>query len=244
MTRTLIFGTSYVSTPERRDLTILWAKLVAKLNLGADMMLVDSASPFNPEVFLADMGWREDAQLLPDGRTEPYIWRWNNNIGHLGGGGKDGWGRSFCEGIEYGIRNNYDRIAYIDADILFAKPVDEIFDKMDRSGVKVAMPWEGQYGFPENGIVFMDAKFMDDIKFTAQYDWQNAKSFPLPEIRCEQILADHLFTLPLRGLRNDFDTITAENIARAFPWGPPAWITHCRDPQVYQAFLHINGLEV
>lgn len=244
MTRTLILGTSYVATPERRDLTILWAKLVAKLNPGADLMLIDSVSPFDPRVFLADLGWSENPKLRKDDSTEPYIVRWDENIGHLGGGGRDGWGRSFCEGVEYGIRNEYSRIAYIDADILFAKPVDEIFDKMDRSGVKVAMPWESYYGFPENGIVFMNADFMRDIEFTKQYDWQNARPFPLPEVRCEEILKDHLFILPLRGCRNDFDLITPENITAAFPYGRASWITHCKNQQVYQAFLHINGLEV
>lgn len=245
MTRTLIFGTSYCATPERRDLTILWAKLVTKLNPGADILLVDSASPFDPCVFLTDQGFKEwpfSTVTAEDFKTEPRVIRFPDNIGHLGGGGKDGWGRAFCMGLQYAGERHYSQVAYIDADILFAKPVAPIFRRMAQQRVPVTCPLDMNYQFLENGLVFMNRDMLDTDDFIRRYDWQNAKPYPFPEVRFEELLPD-IFTIPLRGCRNDWHAVTAENIRQAFPMGCD-YITHCRDPQVYQAFLHINGLEV
>lgn len=227
MSKTLIYGTSYIATPERMELTKLWAKLCAKLNPDCDLLLVDSASPFDPMKFMPE-------NLL-------WIRRFHDNLGHLNAGGGDGWGRAFCYGLQFGIDEGYDRIAYIDADILFAKPVGPIFDKMERNGVKVSCPLDMNFQFLENGIVFMNPEYMRDIRFIERYDWPNSPQMPLPERRFELLLEDALFTLPLRGCRNDFDLVTMANCREAFPW---SWdyLTHAKDFNLYYRFLELNGI--
>jgi len=50
-----------------------------------------------------------------------------------------------------------------------------------------------------------------------------------------------LFTLPLRGIRNDFDRITANNLAFSFPYGLD-YLTHCKDFAIYERFLEMKGI--
>ena len=239
MIRPLIFGTCYVDTSEKRDVVTLWARLMTKLNPDIPLLLVDSASPFNPAVFL-----NEAPEIKA--RDDFTIFSFGDNIGHLSAGGRDGWGRAFCQGL--GLARSWNRtdVAYIDADMLLARPVMPIMKKMAGAGVRVACPLDMTYQFVENGIVFAELDYLREIEFTRKYNWEHsptpdcAETFP--ERRFEKIVESELFLLPLRGLRNDFDRVNVENVG-AWPYGID-YITHCKDPRVYQRFLEVNGIEL
>jgi hypothetical protein len=222
----LIFGTSYVADTLMRDNVTMWARTLRHANPGAEIVLFDSASPFDPTTFLAGL--------------DVHVFRFGDNIGHLSKGGQDGWGRAFCAGVSHAIAHADGYAAYIDADILFAPPVASIIDKMARSMVGVACPLDLNYQFIENGIVFMDVDYMRESRFVEKYDWPNPSSV-LPERRCETIWADDLFTLPLRGVRNDFGQVTHENWRHAFPYGID-YLTHCRDQTLYTRFMQEKGV--
>src|SRR5712672_1907335 len=116
----LLFGTCYVADEAMRDLVIRWSILNRRLNPGLDILLVDSNSPFDPRHFLPTK-----APL----HANVVVRRFVDNIGHLSRGGADGWGRAFCAGIEFAIQSGYSHIVYIDADMLFARPVMPILEK-------------------------------------------------------------------------------------------------------------------
>jgi hypothetical protein len=233
----LLFGTCYVADEAMRDLVIRWSLLNRKLNPGLDIMLIDSASPFDPRYFLPTKA-PQHANII--------VKRFDDNIGHLSRGGGDGWGRAFCRGIELAAYLGYSHIAYIDADMLFARPVMPILQKMERVGVKVACPMDCMYGFVENGIVFADLDYLRDVEFIRKYNWgasPPAASFDtLPERRFEKIVEDDLFTLPLRGLRNDQGDFTVANFQQHNVI--PDYITHCADQRVYDAFLTEHGIKL
>lgn len=243
MTLTLILGTCYVDTEEMEDVVDMWARLVRKLNPECDVLLVDSASPVKLSGFLPRLGYNCLCPMpTPEhltGTSERVIGFFPDNIGHLSRGGRDGWGRALSAGIDYAVRQGYTHLAYIDADILLARPVQPILDKMIRTGVKIACPLEPQYLMVENGIIFADVAYLRDSKFIERYDWENPPTDGrLPENRFEDLVSDELFLLPLRGLRNDFGAITPQNVGRA-----PDWITHASS-EVYAAFLKVNGIKL
>ena len=245
--RTLVFGASWCDTEEKRELCKLWARSMEKIAPECDILVIDCNSPFRPGAFLKPLGYIEAAVsplCFPRNSGNRVASSFADNIGHLSLGGQDGWGRSFCKGLEIAIAAKYDYVVYIEPDLLFAPKVMPIIEKMHRAGVKAACPIDFCYHFINNEIMFLNVDYIRDIDFVGKYDWQNPPPPPfdiVPERRCEKILADELFILSLRGARNDFHNITVGNLEQAFPLGVD-WITHCRDFAIYETFARMKGL--
>ena len=55
-----------------------------------------------------------------------------------------------------------------------------------------------------------------------------------------QIVAGRFMSLPLKGLRNDFNSLTPRNMRQMFPMGVD-YLHHC-SPAVFRAFMETNGL--
>lgn len=237
MTRTLIVSTCYIGAGAQGygiRLVELWAKLLRYLNPITDAIMIDSASPTDP----TDMLKKYNIKTR----------RFDDNIGHLNVSGKDGWGRAFCKGVEIAINLGYEHICYMDADIIFARAVAPIIDKLAKFGVKAACPMDITYNFIENGIMFLDVGYLKESKFIERYDWPSrtigtTDATNIPEVAFEKLLEDVLFTLPLRGIRNDFDRITANNLAFSFPYGLD-FLTHCKDFAIYERFLEMKGIKL
>ena len=210
--KTLIVGTSYVQGAVGLTTFRMWADMTARLNPAIDLLVVDSASP----TFLG-------------GDPAYNLVRLENNIGHLSRGGRDGWGRAFTAGLLNAIESGYDWVVHIECDLLFARPVAEVIDKMCRSGVRAAAPMAMPYQFIETALSFWNVAYLKEIDLIRRYDWENppAKGL-LPEQRIGDICAGELFALPLRGFRNDM-RMNADQMQRSFPTGID-WITHCELP--------------
>lgn len=268
--KTLILGTSYISAAQEgaqnygAKLAEMWARLARHLNPDCDILIVDSASPINPADVLRPIGFIE-AQIvadsdfphnfvISDGAEDPAerfrrngVLRFPDNIGHINTTSRDGWGRAFCKGVEYAFDWGYDYIAYCDVDILFARPVGPIIEKMARSGVKASCPVDTQYAFLENGLMFLDVAYLRDSDFIGRYNWpsrtRSADPMEIPEMVFERLMEDVLFTLPLRTYRDDMKRITPNNIEHAFPYGIDA-ITHMASIECYERFLEMKGIKL
>ncbi|RVD14303.1 MAG: methyltransferase domain-containing protein [Mesorhizobium sp.] len=218
--RILVFGTTYVDSEEKQRLAGRWEALHRKVNGWAvDLLLVDSASP----VPLLAVEEGAEKYAFPD------------NIGHLARGGKDGWGRAFCKGLEMAIDGQYDYVVHIEGDSLFSKPVLPIIRKMMADGVKAAtVPVEGtkrqETGWAETGLMFFSVDYLWQSKFIERYDWWNRKARPFPEQAVFDLIGGDLHMLPLKAERGDRGQITAENAAEL------DWITHC-PPEALDAFV-------
>jgi GT2 family glycosyltransferase len=237
MSRTLIFATSYIADFTRRDLVSLWAKVTTKLNPDHDILLVDSASPVDPREFL---GWADYSVGAPITRS---VYRFPENIGHLNITGKDGWGRGFCKGIEIAIERGYEYMAHVDSDLIFCRPVEPIIEKLEKYGVKVAMPMGHPYLFTETAALFVSVPYLKEIDFVGKYNWEVPVAGRIPEMRCEDIFGDDLFCLPLRGMRNDGNLITWKNFDKMFPYGLD-FFTHSQDMGLYDRLLKKNGIKL
>lgn len=230
MPRALIFGTSWIPDQNARWVLDQWIAITRKLNPGTDIVIVDSASPA-----LADTGpWPGLAERVGFVRLP-------DNIGALSRGGRDGWGRAFCKGVELAIEGGYDHAVFVECDLLLARPVAPIIDKMVRCGVKVASPMANPYVWIETALTFMDVGYMREIDFIRRYGWETAPFTPLIEFRLEEIFGDKFFALPLRGIRNDLGALTPRNLRQMFPMGVD-YLHHC-SPAVFRAFLAMNGLD-
>jgi hypothetical protein len=208
--RILIFGTVYANTPEKAALAFKWGWLANRLNPDCDLMLVDSASPFpieQPDVLVLQLG---------------------DNIGHLARGGRDGWGRAFCAGLQYAIDRGYDYVAHIEGDSLLRLPVAPICADMQARGLSiVSVPVLGtrvlEQHWAETGLMFCAVSWLRDAQFIAQYDWPNgaAKAYPrTPEWHVNRIAGAHLAMMPWRASRGDRGQISVDNVCDF------DWITH------------------
>lgn len=225
--RILIVGSSYVADEPRRELTKIWYRLVRHINSGVDLFLVDSASPFDPFKFLPVAGFR-----FPD------------NIGAVSQGQRDGSGRAFCKCLELGIEGGFDYVVPWETDLLFVPPIVPIIAKMHRAGVKVATAWALPFQFPEWGICFWSTKYLKESRFIERYDWQHTPKWPIPEFRISHLTDPDLFLLPINGWRNHGNEMNVGNISNMFPYMPPAFITQCRDFQLYYRFLDVNRISL
>lgn len=225
--KVLVFGTSYVADETRRSLVQIWLKLV-KRNTGVDILIVDSCSPFNPSSFLP---------------SDTFVFRFDDNIGAISRGQRDGAGRAFCKGLENAIDAGYDYAVHYESDFLFAPPIMPIIEQMAKAGVKVVSPGlANPYHFLEWGISFFDVKWVKETGFIQKYDWEHAPTWPIAEIRMEKLIGDDLFVIPFRGIRNEQNIVNVASLSNSFPYSPPDWISHCDDFNVYLQFLNINGI--
>ncbi len=237
MPRTLIVSTCYIGVGAQGyglRLVELWCKVIRALNPDMAAIMIDSASPNDPSA------------ILKEYNVEHF--NFGDNLGHLNTTGKDGWGRAFCKGVEIAIARDYDYICYLDADIILSRPIAPIIEKMRTYGVLAACPMDITYNFIENGIMFLNVDYLRFSDFVARYDWpsrtvQNTNIDTIPEVAFEKLLEDVLFTLPLRGIRNDFDRVTANNLAFSFPYGFD-YCTHAKDFNLYLRFLEMKGIKV
>jgi len=221
----LVAGTSFVPNEQTRELVTLWHRVFRHLNPDEDFILIDAGGPFDPRAF------------LPSGTN---IFRFDENVGAITQGGKDGAGRGCAKAIELAIAGGYDYVAVYETDFILAHALRPIFERMHRAGVKVASPGlAAPYYFIEWGVLFLNVRYAQAIKFVERYDWVNTPRWPLVEMRLEKMFGDDLFLLPFRGLRNEHNQVNVANIANAFPYGPPDWLTHCADMNVYARWLDL-----
>jgi hypothetical protein len=225
MSRTLIIGTSYVQGAAAAETFRMWADLTRRMNPDCDMLVIDSNSPWMPTMLHGD----------------PDLWfqQIGDNIGHLSRSGRDGWGRAFSQGIEYSIMKDYDWVVHIECDLLFARPVSEVIDRLVRNGVRAAAPMAIPYQFVETALMFLSVPYIKEIDLIGRYDWERPPANGLlPEQRIGAICAEAMFALPLRGFRNDMG-VTAAHLKRMFPQGID-WIHHA-ELMVLRKFLEMQS---
>lgn len=225
--RVLIAGTSYLADTGRCELTKLWLRVVRSLNPGVDVLVVDSASPFDPGQFL-------DCE----------IFRFDDNVGHPSRGERDGAGRAYCKALEIALLRGYKYCALIETDLIFAHPIAPTIDKMDLSAVKVCSPMAAPYQFPETGLMFFALDYVEESDFIKRYDWEHSPKWPIVEWRFLHLVERHYWQLPIHGLRNDHNQANVANLPNMFPYKPPAFLTHCQDFALYYRMLDLNGVNL
>lgn len=221
--RTLIFGTVFVDTIDKLNLAKRWIDFHTSINPDCDFLLVDSKSPLGPLV-------REHMK----GKGEYYSFP--DNIGHLARGGRDGWGRAFCHGLNTGIVGGYSYVVHVEGDSLFRLPIKG----MEWTGIKAAsIPVFGtirpEREWVETGLMIFSTAYLRDSNFIARYDWETPKHYPrTPEAVVRELLGDDLCMMTWAGERGDRGQITAANVKAL------DWVTHV-PPAVFDVFVSPTG---
>jgi hypothetical protein len=241
--RTLIFATVYVDCEDRRKLTDQWLTLHTRLNQDyCDFLLVDSASPVQP---ICGEKWQ--FIRYEKGMSRPLmLYDFGDNVGHLSRGGRDGWGRAFCWGLQAAIDGGYDYAVHIEGDSLFRLGVGPIIEEMRLTGGKcLSTPVVGMRSGPqgardwvETGLMMFETKYLRESDFIRRYDWQRRGVRPTPEVVIYRLLGQDLRMMPWRTLRNDknhgvnHQNVVSKNLD---------WITHFHsDIWAYDRFLEAN----
>lgn len=243
--RILVAGSAYIHSEGLRELCKLWTRTVNHLDPGVDVVIIDSVSPFEPSVFLDWPVFQESSNMEVCNAIPPqkkYVYRFEDNIGHLSRGGEDGAGRTFCRSIELGIQGGYDYVAIIETDLIFMRSVTDICKRMQRNGAKIAACPNAQYQFPEFGACFIDCRWAKEFDLVGKYNWKKSQPWPIPEIRLMNIVQDYLMLLPVYGIRIDQTGITEQSLPNYFPYYPPAWITHAVEYGIYLKALMMNNI--
>jgi len=226
--KTLIYSGVFCQTEESVETVKLWYQLTKHLNPDCDIIIMDSCSPFDPRNFLP---------------ADAKIYRFDTNPGHLSQGGRDGAGRTFCEGLVEAAKAGYDYAVHLESDMFLARPIAPLIDKMDRCGVGAAACFLPQYQFFEFGIFACNVRRMVATDFVKRYDWENAPKWPIPERRLIDLLQDDLFLIPWFGTRNDQGQINPYTFHLSFPYQTPDFITHCT-LDVAHKFIQLNEIEL
>lgn len=223
--RLLVAATSFVENEGALELCKLSVRVIKALNLGEDFILIDAGGPFDPRAF------------LPETIS---VFRFDENVGSITRGGKDGAGRGVCRAIEMAIAGDYDYVAIHETDAIFAESDRKIVERMHRSGVKVASPGlAAPYQFLEWSSFWISVAYARESDFIKRYSWETTPRWPLVEMRLEKLFGEDLFLLPMRGFRNEGNQVNVANIAQMFPYYLPSWLTHCADQNVYARWLDL-----
>ncbi len=101
-------------------------------------------------------------------------------------------------GFQTAINSGYERVVYLEMDLLFARPLAEAYAMMTKPAA--CLPLVGHGKFPETGLFIADCKHMDAIRFVERYNWKGPCS-PEGELRQWRIYGDELQFLPFDGAR-------------------------------------------
>lgn len=234
--KVLVFGTVWEDCQERAHLTDLWLSFHPQKSPECDFMLVDSASPWHPAIeerHPAMVSYEEGM------RGRRMFYDFPDNIGHLSRKGRDGWGRSFCKGLEAAIASDYDYVVHIEGDSLFRLPIMPIIDKMEREKIKVAstvvkgMRFDHE-NWVETGLIFFDVDYLKRSQFIKRYDWTNRRVAPTPEAIIFRMIQQDLTLMPWKAWRGDKYQINHDNIEGL----DLDWVTHCHnDVWAYDKFV-------
>jgi SAM-dependent methyltransferase len=235
--RTLIFATTYVDCEDRAKLTDLWLTLTSRLNPDCDLMLIDSASPW-PEL-INEKRHGSFETYAPGATGRRMLHRFADNVGHLSRGGRDGWGRAFCFGLQAAIDGGYDYVAHIEGDSLFRLPMTPIVrrmreEKVDVTSVSVKGMKRDMPGWVETGLMVFRTRYLVESDFIAKYNWPHRKENPTPELVVARLIGNRLKMMPWRAWRGDRNEINHRNVLDL----DLDWITHCHnDVWVYERFV-------
>lgn len=223
----------------------VWLELLGQQSddPNTDLLIVDSASPIpvesvipNPQNFrrqwlvnddhIPQMQWRASIAKFRDALGHPY---------HDGVKERSGPCRAWMKGIEIAIASGYNRYVYLEADLLYAKPIAWAFDQKTKPVACGPLIDHGK--FPEVGVFFADTEHLWKCDFVERYNWRGP-CVPEGERRMWDILGDNLEMLPLKGDRDQWQT-PPEMFARKWPDGCD-YITHYRLDTAAE-FLKMNG---
>jgi hypothetical protein len=233
--RVLVFGTAYCGTPQKLRLLDQWAESLQRIAPDFDHLAIDSSSPvFNTAAlpFLSRFGPRQ--MIAPDpapfvvGRRS--IVSFPDNVGHLSAGGRDGWGRAFCQGLLCAVAGGYDYVVHVEGDLLTRLDLPKVCRMMQDRRILALAAITPNLGWVETGLVFLQVDFIRQTQFVERYGWATRPARPYPEIVLGELLGDDLFCKLWRGSKDDTGLLRYKIVDLH-------WLTKSKDPMIFDVFM-------
>jgi len=234
---------SYLKNETDGRLLRIWQEMIEAQNkFPFDLLIVDSKAPLNPTNYLRwEDRWQvhmidDFEQLLISGPRN--LIHFTNALGHPFHDGvreASGSDRALMMGFQTAINSSYDRVVYLEMDLLFGRPLQDAFDLMTKPAACLPLVSHGK--FPENGLFIADCEHMQRINFIERYNWRGPCS-PEGELRQWRIYGDDVQLLPFKGGR-DGGATRPEELSAKYPEGID-WITHAT-LETMGEFLRMKG---
>lgn len=186
----------------------MWFKMAEK-NSECDAMIVDSCSP-----------------LLPHVPSSVWYYGFEDNVGHLSRGGRDGWGRAFCYGLNFAVERGYDCVVHVECDSLCRLPIAPMVEDVMSDGVVGTIPVSSMLQWPETGLMVMSVDWLQSSHFVERYDWEKRTKYPEPEKVVKSLVGSDMTIMSWKGMRDDFKVLTVDNVAEK----NLDWLTHANFP--------------
>lgn len=179
---------------------------MAERNGRCDALIVDSCST-----------------MLPHVPSSVWYYGYGENVGHLSRGGRDGWGRAFCHGLNYAVEHGYDYVAHVECDSLCRLDLASEAEELELgSDVVATIPLSSWPGHIETGLMFFSVDWLRSSYFVERYDWAHRTKYPEPEKVVKDICGSDLTMMECRGMRDDFHELTVDNLGERHL----DWLTH------------------
>lgn len=239
--RGLIFGTFFAYDQATLELAADWRRCHAVCNPGWPLALIDSTSyrPYRSgNDPLSDFSYLEIGSAIESGiplESRGTIVSFADNVGHLARGGRDGWGRAFCQGLQLAIDNEFDYVAHVEADLLSCVDWSKgagLLEKQDRAVLAAFDPF---HKCLETGLMLFRVSWLRDTDFISRYAWHLKTPADAPEDDVTDLCMEQLLFLDIPGCRDDNNTVRPEDVDRML------YLTHCREPGLYARFMKRFG---
>jgi hypothetical protein len=234
----LVFGTAYCASPGRLRLLELWADALQRIAPDCDHLIVDSQSPVFDLASLPHLSRFAPAIPVPSETAPVVVGRrstvtFPDNIGHLSHGGRDGWGRAFCQGLLCALTSGHDYVVHVEGDLLTRLDIPQLCRSMREGRINALGAITPNKGWLETGLLFFDVGFLRRSRLIERYAWHKRPPTPYPEVVLSELLGDDLYLRLWRG--------TKENIAMVqYLIKDLHWITQTTKPAEYEAFMQVG----
>ncbi len=155
----LVFGTTYCASPARLRLLEQWAEALQRIAPDCDHLIVDSCSPVFDLASLPNLSRFDPLVTVPSETAPVAVGRrsaltFPDNIGHLSQGGRDGWGRAFCQGLICAMANGHDYVVHVEGDLLTRLDIPRLCLSMREGRINALGAITPNKGWLETGLVF------------------------------------------------------------------------------------------
>jgi hypothetical protein len=239
--RGLIFGTFFAYDHTTLELAVDWKRCHEVCNPGWPLALIDSTSYEayrTGDDVLSDFAYMEIGAAIETGvrlASPKTIVNFADNVGHLAKGGRDGWGRAFCQGLQLAIDNEYDYVAHVEADLLSCVDWTKGIGLLEKQNRAVLAAFDPFHKCLETGLMLFRVPWLRKSDFIARYAWHLKKSSDAPEDDIVDLCKEQLLFMDIPGCRNDNDTLRPEDVDGML------YLTHCGQRELYARFMSRFG---
>jgi len=206
--RVLVFGITHCDSPARLRLLDQWAEALQRIAPDGDHPIIDSQSPVFDLASLPHLSRFQPAIGVPSGTAPVAIGRrsaviFPDDIGSVSQGGRDGWGRAFCQGLLCAMANGHDYVVHVEGGLLTRLDIPHHCRTMQERGINALGGVTPNKGWLEAGLVFFDVAYLERARVVERYAWDRRTPTLFSQIVLSELIGDELYLRMWRGAKDN-----------------------------------------